>query len=48
VAICTHHQQVNLVGCHELRQYVADGSSASIDLVNVNVDPVSRQMHGEL
>lgn len=48
VAICAHHLQVNLVGYHELREYVADGFSASIDLVDGNVDPVSRQMHSEL
>src|ERR1700687_1918074 len=48
MAICVHRQQVNLVGCHELCQNVTDGVFASVDLVDGNVDPVSRQMHSEL
>lgn len=42
MTVCSHHQQVDLIGFRQLRQDVSDRSPCGIDFIDDNADPVPR------
>jgi hypothetical protein len=44
MTVCTHDQQINFIGCNELRQDISDCSARGIDFIDDNADPVAKGM----